>query len=107
MRLSKAIPVLLSCSLLWAGSSPNGTAKSVTFTKDAAPIFYKNCVNCHRPGEAAPFSLLNYKESRPWVKSIREKVSQRVMPPWHADSHYGPFRNDRRLNEKEIATIVS
>ncbi|MBI3882509.1 MAG: cytochrome c, partial [Verrucomicrobia bacterium] len=74
---------------------------------DVAPVFYKNCVTCHRPGEVAPFSLLSYKEARPWVKSIREKVSQRVMPPWHADAHYGPFRNDRRLSDKDIATILA
>jgi hypothetical protein len=38
-----------------------------TFTKDVAPILQKNCQSCHRPGEAAPFSMLTYKETRPWV----------------------------------------
>ena len=32
----------------------------LTFTKDIAPIFYENCVGCHRPGEIAPFGLLSY-----------------------------------------------
>ena len=32
----------------------------LTFTKDIAPIFNEKCVACHRPGEIAPFSLLNY-----------------------------------------------
>ena len=40
-----------------------------TFAKDVAPILYKNCTTCHRPGEIAPMSLLNYKEARPWAKS--------------------------------------
>jgi mono/diheme cytochrome c family protein len=77
-----------------------------TFTKDVAPILYKNCVSCHRPGEIGPMSLLSYSDVRPWAKSIREKVIAGVMPPWFADPHYGTFRNDRRLSQKEIDTIV-
>lgn len=37
-------------------------AKEVTFTEDVAPIFFKKCADCHRPGEAAPFSILSYKD---------------------------------------------
>ncbi|HEY9231112.1 MAG TPA: cytochrome c [Blastocatellia bacterium] len=77
----------------------------VTFSKDVAPIFFNKCASCHRPGEIAPMSLLTYKEARPWARSIKEKVANRVMPPWHADPHVGEFRNDRRLSDKEIATI--
>src|SRR5262249_894804 len=78
--------------------------KTVTFTKDVAPIFFKNCAECHRAGEAAPFSVMSYKEVRPWAKSIREKVTSREMPPWHADPDYGQFKNDRRLTQTEIET---
>ena len=83
------------------------TAKNVTFNKEVAPIFYKACAQCHRPGEAAPMSLLSYQEVRPWAKSIREKVVEKVMPPWHADPQHGSFRNDRRLTQAEIDTIVA
>jgi uncharacterized protein DUF3471 len=79
----------------------------VTFTKDVAPIFFNNCAECHRPGEGAPFSALSFKEVRPWAKSIREKVANRQMPPWHADPHYGEFKNNRALSQKEIDTIVA
>jgi mono/diheme cytochrome c family protein len=34
-------------------------AGKVTFTENIAPILYQNCVTCHRPGEAAPFSLIS------------------------------------------------
>ncbi len=81
--------------------------KDVTFNKDVAPIFFKNCAECHRPGEAAPFSALSYKDVRPWAKSIREKVVNREMPPWHADPHTGQWANDRRLPQAEIDTIVA
>ena len=56
-----------------------------TFTKDVAPILYKNCTGCHRPGEIAPMSLLTYKDARPWAKSIATQVGEGTMPPWHAD----------------------
>src|SRR2546428_433861 len=85
----------------------NPPPKNATFSKDVAPIFYKSCAECHRPGEIAPMSLLTYKDARPWAKSIREKVAERVMPPWHADPKHGEFRNDRRLTQQEIDTIVA
>jgi hypothetical protein len=91
-------------------SPPRVTTTSennVTFTKDVAPIFYKNCTGCHRPGEIAPMSLLTYNEARPWAKSIREKVANRDMPPWHADPKYGEWRNDRRISQDAINTILA
>jgi hypothetical protein len=82
-------------------------ARTVTFTRDVAPIFFKRCADCHRPGEAAPMSLLTYQEARPWARSIRDKVVRREMPPWHADPRTGSFANDRRLTDDEIDTIKS
>jgi mono/diheme cytochrome c family protein len=83
------------------------TAPDVTFSKDVAPIFFKNCAECHRPGESAPFSVLSYKDVRPWAKSIREKVVNREMPPWHADPHIGEWANDRRLKQQDIDAITA
>src|SRR5579862_5735662 len=77
-----------------------------TFSKDVAPIFYKSCTNCHRPGEIAPMSLLTYRDARPWASSIRQRVGSGVMPPWHADPAHGTFLNDRRLSDAEKDTIV-
>jgi hypothetical protein len=82
------------------------TAAVPTFSKDVAPILYNKCVACHRAGEIGPMSLITYREVRPWAASIRDKVSARIMPPWHADPQYGSFRNDRSLSAKEIDTIV-
>jgi hypothetical protein len=86
--------------------SPAAKSATPTFNKDVAPIFYKNCTNCHRPGELAPMSLLTYKDARPWVKSIATHVAKGTMPPWHADPAYGEFVNDRRLSDAERDTIV-
>jgi hypothetical protein len=82
-------------------------ATGATFSKDVAPILYKNCTNCHRPGEIAPMSLLTFKDARPWAKSIATQVSKGTMPPWHADPSHGQFLNDRRLSQGERDTIVA
>jgi hypothetical protein len=95
-------------SLMLPGSKADMTktsSKEVTFNKDVAPIFFKNCAECHREGEAAPFSVMSYKDVRPWAKSIREKVVNREMPPWHADPHVQEFKNDRRMTPAEIDTV--
>src|ERR1051325_9270432 len=89
------------------GSANSNSKKEVTFSKDVAPIFFNNCAECHRPGEAAPMSLLTYKEARPWARSIKEKVVNREMPPWHADPHVGEFSNDRRLTPAQVETIAA
>jgi hypothetical protein len=94
-------------SLQMVSQASNDNRATVTFTKDVAPILFKNCAECHRPGEVAPMSLLSYKEVRPWARSIKEKVVNRDMPPWLADSQNTHFANDRRLSQKEIDTIVS
>jgi hypothetical protein len=107
---------LLACwalALLVVGAYPlaikgqDVAAREVTFTRDVAPIVFENCAYCHRPGEVAPFSLLSYKDARPWARSMKQQVSLRHMPPWNADAHYGDFRNPRVLNDKQIATIVA
>jgi mono/diheme cytochrome c family protein len=77
-----------------------------TFAKDILPIFQKSCQACHRPGQMAPFSLLTYDDARPWVRSIRNKVETRYMPPWHLDRTVGEYDPDPSLSDVEIATIA-
>jgi hypothetical protein len=78
-----------------------------TFTKDVAPILQKNCQVCHRPGEAGPFSMLTYEETRPWAAAMKEAVETKKMPPWFADARYGHFSNSTALSPREIETIVA
>ncbi|MBI1787184.1 MAG: thiol-disulfide isomerase [Acidobacteria bacterium] len=82
-------------------------APKLTYTKDVAAILNKRCVECHRPGEAAPMAFQNYKQVRPWAKAIREKMVTRTMPVWLADPSHGEFRNDRRLPQSEIDTVMA
>jgi len=81
------------------------TAQTVTFNKQIAPIIFNNCSSCHRPGEAAPFSLLSYKDVVPKARLIAAVTSSRQMPPWKAEPASYPYRDERRLTDSQIAMI--
>ena len=98
----------LTVVLTFAVSAVAATNSSgVTFNKEVLPILQKRCQDCHRPGEAAPMSLMTYQDARPWAKAIREAVVTRKMPPWFADPHVGKFANDRSLSQAEIDTLTA
>jgi mono/diheme cytochrome c family protein len=107
LRKSCAVIIGLALISLLSVAANKSAAPGVTFTKDIAPILFKNCAECHRPGEIGPMSLMSYQEARPWAKSIRERVVERTMPPWSADPKHGEWANDARLSQKEIDEIVA
>ena len=80
-------------------------AQAVTFNKDIAPIIYQNCAACHRPGEAAPFSLLSYADVAKKGTTLAGAVASRYMPPWKADPASYEYRDQRRLTDGQIALI--
>src|SRR5262245_149043 len=67
-----------------------------TFSEHVAPILFANCSGCHRPGEAAPFPLLGYRDARPMAKAIATAATSRTMPPWKAGASDYAFRDARR-----------
>jgi hypothetical protein len=91
-----------------SAQTPAAGGRPVTFTKDVAPIFQEACEICHRPGNIGPMSLITYEDVRPWVRSIKARVVNREMPPWHLDKGVGiqKFINDRSLSDPQIDTIV-
>lgn len=82
-----------------------GAQTPVTFSEHVAPILFTNCTSCHRPGEAAPFSLLGYKDARPLARAIAAATASRSMPPWKAGPGDYAFANERRLTPDQIRTI--
>ena len=77
----------------------------VTFNRDVAPIIFKRCAPCHRPDQAAPFSLLNYTDVKKRTTQIAEVTAKRIMPPWPPEPDYGRFQAERRLSEDELRTL--
>ena len=80
-------------------------AQTVTFNKQIAPIVYNNCSSCHRPGEAAPFSLLSYQDVAPKARIIAAVTSSHQMPPWKAEPASYSYRDERRLTDAQIQLI--
>jgi hypothetical protein len=92
--------------LLGLPSGASAAETIPTFARDVAPILYRSCVECHRPTMFAPMSLVTYQDARPYAQAIKRRVAARQMPPWNADPAVGHFKNDPRLADREIETIV-
>lgn len=87
-------------------AAPRLGPDSITFAADVAPILYKNCVTCHRPGGIGPFSMLNFDTVTGRLKDIADVLHEGKMPPWHAVAPPGTFRNERRITDAEKRTIL-
>ncbi|HVX63195.1 MAG TPA: redoxin domain-containing protein [Pirellulales bacterium] len=81
---------------------PHGEA---TYSNQIARLLQQRCVECHRPGEIAPFPLTSYEEVVGWGETIREVIDQGRMPPWFASPEHGKFANDARLSDAERQLI--
>jgi mono/diheme cytochrome c family protein len=79
----------------------------VTYSGQVARIMQDNCQTCHHPGTAAPMSLLTYENIVSWGDMIKEVLTEKRMPPWHADPHYGKFSNDRRMKPEDVETLLT
>ena len=98
---------MISLTLWFVAVALQAAPRPVTFTETIAPIVYQNCVSCHRPGEAAPFSLITYEDVKKRALTIATVTKSRYMPPWHATHGYGEFKDERHLTDAQIAAIGS
>ena len=94
----------LTQSRLWSFETGTPSGK-VTFNRDIAPIVYQYCASCHRPGEAGPFPLLTYQDVKKHGNQIVAVTETRFMPPWLPEPGELKFADERRLSDRQIATI--
>jgi Tfp pilus assembly protein PilF len=80
-------------------------AAQVTYNRDIAPIIFHSCSTCHRPGEAAPFSLLSYSDVKKHAQQIGDVTHSRSMPPWLPEPQKLKFADELRLADAEINLI--
>ncbi|GAB4452909.1 MAG: thioredoxin family protein [Armatimonadaceae bacterium] len=85
-------------------ATPTATT-SLTYSRDIAPILYKNCVSCHRTGEVGPFALDTYERAVAWAQQIKIETQARRMPPWKADASV-KFHDEMRLSDRERAQLA-
>src|SRR5512145_2971384 len=108
VSLQMGAQALAIAALLVPASGSPAAAQQVTFAKDVAPIFQKNCQNCHQSGAIGPMSLTTFEEVRPWARAIKAAVVAGIMPPYRYDRDVGiqKLKNDLRLSLQEIQTIA-
>lgn len=88
-----------------AARGDSKAASSPTYTRDIAPILFRSCAPCHRPGEAAPFSLLTYADAKSHARLIEDVTQRRIMPPWLPAADDPKFAEDLRLSDADIAHL--
>ena len=69
----------------------------------------KNCQECHRPGQVAPFALLTFEQARKRADDLASVTHRRTMPPWHASTTEGRAHSvmSRCSLRRDIATLAA
>jgi hypothetical protein len=95
-----------------------GARPTVTYARDISRIVQDNCVECHRTGGVAPFSLETYEAVSRRASMIRTVTQEGIMPPWFAveppvaagapaTPQGSPWANDRALGQREKDAIAA
>ncbi len=104
-RLVPLAACMVAVAIPAIAANPAPFAPAVTFYRHIAPVIYRNCAPCHRPGESGPFSLLTYEDVKRRASQIAAVTKRRYMPPWLAEPGYGDFVEERRLRDAQIQLI--
>jgi Tfp pilus assembly protein PilF len=110
LALACFVPLALGLSNRIIAKQPtppqrDATPLPITFNRDIAPILFRTCARCHRPGEAGPFSLLTYDDAKSHARQIAAATKRRFMPPWLPEPSELKFADELRLSDNEIARI--
>src|SRR6266542_3609095 len=97
--LSELFPVL---AVEAANQAKTAAESEVSFNRDLAPVIFRHCAPCHRPGGTGPFSLLNYGEAAKRAKEMAEVTAQRLMPPWLPAPGQFEWVDSRRMRQAEV-----
>ena len=97
--------LFISCTNNQVNEEVTFSDEKITWSKHIAPILFKNCTSCHRPGESGPFNLLNYSDATKKAKLIKFVTQTGFMPPWPADVNYSHFVGESVLKKSEIELI--
>jgi Flp pilus assembly protein TadD/mono/diheme cytochrome c family protein len=105
LRVLWFVPAAMLAVLPLTQSPTRAAEGPVTWSRQIAPIVYRNCAACHHPGGAGPFSLLSWADARRHAPQILDVTQSRYMPPWLPAPGYGDFADARRLSDEELALI--
>lgn len=103
--VTTAETVVDGCAITFAEETTN--SQPVNFAEHVEPIIRKHCMDCHKTGTVAPFTLLNYEQVKAKAATIAEAVREERMPPWYGHPEFGKFVNKRGMTDKERETILA
>ena len=89
------------CAISRAPATAESNATKLNYHEHIAPIILEHCTSCHRPGTAAPFSLMTPQDVLGHAEMIQEVIRDETMPPWYANKKHGEFQNDRSLSDSQ------
>jgi Flp pilus assembly protein TadD/mono/diheme cytochrome c family protein len=108
VRVIFALSFVFTLTILLAAvprSRVHASEAPVTYSRQIAPILYKNCTGCHHTGGSGPFSLMTYPEAKRWSGVMESVTQSRYMPPWLPEPGHGDFAGNRRLSQADIDLI--
>jgi hypothetical protein len=94
------------CKIALPEAQRRSAHAKISYEKTIAPLLIDNCVTCHRNGGIGPWQMSSYLMVKGFAPMIREVIRTERMPPWHADPHYGVFKNNRALQPEQARTLV-
>ncbi len=83
-----------------------GSAGTVSYSRQVAPLLRAHCAECHREGGIGPWAMTGYPRVKNYARMIEEVVLTGRMPPWHADPDHGHWANDRALSRDQVQTLL-
>lgn len=94
------------CAINRAPAIAESNTTALNYHEHIAPIILEHCASCHRPGTAAPFSLMTHQDVLGHAEMIHEVIRDETMPPWYANKKHGEFQNDRSLSESQKGSLL-
>ncbi len=86
-------------------------AAAPTYHNRISRILQNNCVECHRDGGVAPFSLDNLDDVKAHKGTIARVIERGIMPPWFAappaKGEHTPWANDRSLASADKTDLLA
>ena len=83
----------------------------ITYHNRISRIIQRNCIECHRNGGVAPFSLEKHEDVVAHAGMIHKVVEKGTMPPWFAsppgDGKPTQWANDRSINSADKAELLA
>jgi hypothetical protein len=94
------------CAISRASATAESNTTTLNYHEHIAPIIHEHCTSCHRPGTAAPFSLMTPQDVLGHAEMIQEVIRDETMPPWYANKKHGEFQNDRSLSDSQKEALL-